>query len=100
MLEVAYSGARGRDYLVKGNPNEAPATVGVTNSNVNRPFATIAPALRDVGQVQASASSTTTCSSSSKVVSPTASRCSRRTRTPRRRTTSDNDGAVATVANV
>jgi hypothetical protein len=52
MLEVAYSGARGRDYLVKGNPNEAPATVGVTNSNVNRPFAAIAPALRDVGQVQ------------------------------------------------
>jgi hypothetical protein len=53
MLELAYAGSRGRQYLVKGNPNEAPATVGVTNSNVNRPFATIAPALRDVGQVQA-----------------------------------------------
>jgi hypothetical protein len=53
MLEVAYSGSRGRQYLVKGDPNEAPATVGVTNSNVMRPFATIAPALRDVGQVQA-----------------------------------------------
>ncbi len=52
MLEVAYAGSRGRQYLVKGNPNEAPATVGVTNSNVNRPFATLAPALRDVGQVQ------------------------------------------------
>ena len=53
MLEVAYTGARGRQYLLKGDPNEAPPTVGVTNSNVNRPFAKIAPALRDVGQVQA-----------------------------------------------
>ncbi len=52
MLEVAYSGARGKQYLVKGDPNEAPPVVGVTNSNVNRPFATLAPALRDVGQVQ------------------------------------------------
>ncbi len=52
MLEVAYAGARGRQYLLKGDPNEAPATVGVTNSNVNRPFATLAPLLRDVGQVQ------------------------------------------------
>jgi hypothetical protein len=52
MMELAYSGARGRQYLVKGNPNEAPATVGVTNSNVNRPYAQVAPGLRDVGQVQ------------------------------------------------
>ena len=52
MLEIAYAGARGRQYLLKGNPNEAPATVGVTNSNVLRPYATISPALRDVGQVQ------------------------------------------------
>ena len=52
MLEIAYAGARGRQYLLKGDPNEAPATVGVTNSNVLRPYATISPALRDVGQVQ------------------------------------------------
>jgi hypothetical protein len=52
MLEIAYAGARGRQYLLKGNPNEAPATVGVTNSNVNRPYALLSPALRDVGQVQ------------------------------------------------
>lgn len=52
MLEIAYAGARGRQYLLKGNPNEAPATVGVTNSNVNRPYFLLAPALRDVGQVQ------------------------------------------------
>ena len=51
MLELAWAGSRGRQYLVKMNPNEAPATVGVTNSNVNRPFALLAPALRDVGQV-------------------------------------------------
>ncbi|MFN8095251.1 MAG: hypothetical protein U0599_24065 [Vicinamibacteria bacterium] len=52
MLELAYAGSRGRQYLLKGDPNEAPATVGVTNSNVNRPFATLAPALRTIGQVQ------------------------------------------------
>jgi hypothetical protein len=52
MLELAYSGARGKQYLLKGDPNEAPATVGVTNSNILRPFATLAPALRTVGQVQ------------------------------------------------
>jgi hypothetical protein len=52
MLELAYAGSRGKQYLVKGDPNEAPATVGVTNSNLLRPFATLAPALRTVGQVQ------------------------------------------------
>ena len=53
MVELAYAGSRGRQYLYKGNPNEAPATVGVSNSNVNRPYATVSPALRDVGQVTA-----------------------------------------------
>ncbi len=52
MLELAYVGSRGRQFLLKGNPNEAPATVGVTNSNVNRPYITISPLLRDLGQVQ------------------------------------------------
>jgi hypothetical protein len=33
MVELAYVGAHGRQYLLKGDPNEAPATVGVTNSN-------------------------------------------------------------------
>ena len=50
MLELAYAGSRGRQYTLKDNPNEAPATVGVTNSNVNRPYAAVSPALRDVGQ--------------------------------------------------
>ena len=52
MLELTYVGSRGRQFLLKGDPNEAPAVVGVTNSNVNRPFATLAPALRSIGQVQ------------------------------------------------
>jgi len=52
MVELAYSGARGRQYLLKGNPNEPPAVVGVTNSNINRPYITISPLLRDIGQVQ------------------------------------------------
>ena len=50
MLEVAYVGSRARQMLVKVNPNQAPPVLGVTNANVNRPFATLAPALRDVGQ--------------------------------------------------
>ena len=52
MIELTYAGSRGRQYLLKGDPNEAPATVGVTNSNVLRPYATLAPALRTIGQVQ------------------------------------------------
>ena len=52
MLELTYVGSRGRQFLLKGDPNEAPATVGVANSNINRPFATLAPALRSIGQVQ------------------------------------------------
>ncbi len=52
MIELTYAGSRGRQYLLKGDPNEPPATVGVTNSNVLRPYATLAPALRTIGQVQ------------------------------------------------
>jgi len=50
LLEVAYAGSRARQMMAKVNPNQAPPVVGVTNSNVNRPFATIAPDLRDIGQ--------------------------------------------------
>lgn len=52
MVELAYAGARGRQYMAKGDPNQAPPTVGVTNSNVLRPYATISPALRLIGQAQ------------------------------------------------
>jgi hypothetical protein len=52
MLEVAYAGSQGRQMLLKGDPNQAPPVVGVTDSNVNRPYAALAPALRTIGQVQ------------------------------------------------
>jgi hypothetical protein len=54
MVELAYAGARGRQYLLKGDPNEPPPTVGVTNANLIRPYTVngLAPALRSVGQVQ------------------------------------------------
>ncbi|HYT77001.1 MAG TPA: hypothetical protein VEL79_19760, partial [Vicinamibacterales bacterium] len=52
LLEVAYVGSQGRHMLIKGDPNQAPPVVGVTDSNVNRPYAKLAPALRTIGQVQ------------------------------------------------
>jgi hypothetical protein len=52
MVEVAYVGSQGRNMLVKGDPNEAPAVVGVTDSNINRPFYAVSPLLRSLGQVQ------------------------------------------------
>jgi hypothetical protein len=52
MLEVAYVGSQGRQMLLKGDPNQARPVVGVTDSNVNRPYAQLAPALRTIGQVQ------------------------------------------------
>ena len=50
MIEIAYAGSRGRDMMAKVNPNQAPPVLGVTDSNVNRPMATLAPALRNIGQ--------------------------------------------------
>jgi Carboxypeptidase regulatory-like domain len=52
MLEIAYVGSQGRQMLLKGDPNQAPPVVGVSDSNVNRPYARISPALRTIGQVQ------------------------------------------------
>ena len=52
MVEVAVVGSQGRQMLLKGDPNQAPPVVGVSDSNVNRPYATLAPALRTIGQVQ------------------------------------------------
>jgi hypothetical protein len=51
-LEVAYVGSRGRQMMLKGDPNQARPVVGVTNADVNRPYAALAPALRSVGQAQ------------------------------------------------
>jgi hypothetical protein len=52
MVEIAYVGSQGRNMLIKGDPNQARPVVGVTDSNVNRPYAKLAPALRTIGQVQ------------------------------------------------
>ena len=52
MVEIAYVGSQGRNMLVKGDPNQARPVVGVSDSNVNRPYAQISPALRTTGQVQ------------------------------------------------
>ncbi len=52
MVEVAYVGSQGRNMLLKGDPNQAPPIVGVTDPNVNRPYAAVSPALRSIGQVQ------------------------------------------------
>ena len=52
MVEVAYVGSQGRHMILKGDPNQARPVVGVTDSNVNRPYAAVSPALRSIGQVQ------------------------------------------------
>jgi hypothetical protein len=51
-LELAYVGSRGRQMMLKGDPNQARPVVGVTNANVNRPYAALWPALTTVGQAQ------------------------------------------------
>ena len=38
MVEVAYVGSQGRQMMMKGDPNQAPPRVGVTDANVNRPY--------------------------------------------------------------
>ena len=53
MVEVAYVGSQGRQMLLKGDPNQAPPVVGVTDANVNRPY--VADRRRrcaTIGQVQ------------------------------------------------
>ena len=52
LLEVAYVGSQGRQMMLKGDPNQAPPVVGVSDSNVNRPYAKLSPALRTLGQAQ------------------------------------------------
>jgi hypothetical protein len=52
MVEVAYVGSRGRHLTSKTDLNQAPPIVGVTDQNVNRPFAKLSPALRVVSTAQ------------------------------------------------
>jgi Carboxypeptidase regulatory-like domain len=49
MVEAAYSGSRTKDAALKVDLNQAVPTVGVTDPNVNRPFAKVSPSLRTVG---------------------------------------------------
>jgi hypothetical protein len=51
MMEAAYSGSRTKNALLKVDLNQAPPIVGVTDQNVNRPYARVSPALRTVGAV-------------------------------------------------
>ena len=52
MLETAYVGMHGTNLMMKQDINQAPATVGVTNSDINRPYIGISPLLRGLSQVQ------------------------------------------------
>jgi hypothetical protein len=52
LAEVAYVGSQGRQMVLKVDINQAPPVVGVTDSNVGRPFITLAPALRSLSQSQ------------------------------------------------
>ena len=49
MVEAAYSGSRTRNAALKVDLNQAPPIVGVTDPNINRPYAAVSPALRTVG---------------------------------------------------
>jgi Carboxypeptidase regulatory-like domain len=49
MVEAAYSGSRTVNAATKTDLNQAPPTLGVTDQNINRPYASVSPALRTVG---------------------------------------------------
>src|SRR5438067_12114348 len=48
MVEVAYSGSRTVNAALKTDLNQAPPTVGVTDQNINRPYAAVDPLLRTI----------------------------------------------------
>src|SRR5262249_8228210 len=52
VIETAYVGSHGSHLMMKQDINQAPATVGVTNSDVNRPYIRISPLLRGLSEVQ------------------------------------------------
>jgi carboxypeptidase family protein len=54
LVELAYVGSRGEQLVLKTDQNQAPPIVGVTNPNVNRPYAQVSPLLGTVGTVQTS----------------------------------------------
>jgi hypothetical protein len=54
LVEVAYAGSRGRQLTLKTDQNQAPPMLGVTDPNLNRPYASVSPLLRTVGTVESS----------------------------------------------
>ena len=52
MIETAYVGSHGSHLMMKQDINQAPAALGVTNSDVNRPYIRISPLLRGLSQVE------------------------------------------------
>ena len=50
MFEIGYVGSRDRQLVVLVDVNQAPARIGVTNPNVNRPFFAANPTLGSVAQ--------------------------------------------------
>jgi len=54
MVELAYVGSRGRQLTLKTDQNQAPPVLGVTSADINRPFASLSPALRIVGTAESS----------------------------------------------
>jgi hypothetical protein len=52
LAEVAYVGSQGRQMVIKVDINQARPAVGVSDSNVGRPFITLAPGLRSLSQSQ------------------------------------------------
>jgi hypothetical protein len=52
MIEIGYVGSQARQLVVLVDVNQAPAQIGVTNSNVNRPFFDVNPSLGTIAQSQ------------------------------------------------
>src|SRR5262249_2407185 len=52
VIETAYVGTHGSHLMMKRDINQAPATFGVTNSDVNRPYIKLSPLLRGLSQVE------------------------------------------------
>ena len=52
MLEVGYVAGKGTHLAMKGDINQAPPVVGVTNVDLNRPYINISPKLRQLSQAQ------------------------------------------------
>jgi hypothetical protein len=52
MLELGYVGAHGTHLAMKGDVNQAPPVISVTNLDINRPYIRISPNLRQLSQSQ------------------------------------------------